>query len=122
MNLEEHIRRCYAHDLPDASLDSADQALVVYRSGYLEGLKDGQQINGEVDALQVRKQSKLNFDRGYAQGIAYGAFAASHVGFPEGMLNEGDYMLKMNAAKLMRDAITAALEGSAAAARKRSAE
>ena len=106
--LEEHIRRCYSHDLPDAkNIDSAEEALLVYRSGYLEGLKDGQHISGEVTEQRTENLAQLNFDRGYVQGLSYAAFGASHVGMPEGMDKFPDYVSRLHAANIMRDKISA---------------
>jgi len=108
VTLEEHIRRCYSHDLPDAkTIDSAEEALIVYRSGYLEGLKDGQHICGETAELRTENLAQLNFDRGYAQGLSYAAFGASHVGIPEEMEKFNDYVGRLHAANMMRDKISA---------------
>lgn len=114
MTLEEHIRRCYSHDLPDAStIDSAEEALVVYRSGYLEGLKDGQHINGEVDDLKARMHSGQEFNRGYAQGISYSAFGASNVALPPINNHGNDYVGRLHAANTTRTAIVAWLQQAA---------
>lgn len=119
MTLEQHLRRCYATDYPDTptTIETAEEALIVYRSGYLSGLKDGQAIQSVTDALKARQYSQHEFNRGYAQGVAYAAFAASHASLPTLNCPANEYVIRLHAASLTRTSIVDVLQVAAKTAR-----
>jgi hypothetical protein len=104
MNLEQHIRSEY--DASFADDPEPKLSIEIFAAGFKAGMRIGQHISQESLQMAMEKAENQGFDRGNAQGLAYAAYAGSHVS-TEGI---NAAMTPSEAAIAMRDAITLFLE------------
>ena len=116
ITFEDHIRREYEAAFPEPIVDGLPVTpVMIFKAGYHTGLKDGQTIASDTLSLVKEQSRTVGYNAGYAQGISYCAYIASHsstFGIDAGMP-------PATAATAMRDAITRALEFAAQTARER---
>lgn len=109
--LLEHLQASYAEAFP---VEHDATPFELWSAGYHTGLQDGQTIKGTTDEIRTEQERALNWDLGYAQGVAYAAFIASHASTVD-----VSQMDPVKAAVTMRESITAAISLAAENAKNR---
>ena len=103
MTFEDHLRAEFESEFGD---DPLATTFDIYTAAYRHGLRDGQIIAEQILATTREQAEAGGFLKGEAQGIAYSAYAASHVSTVD--IHNG--MTPAQAATQMRDNIVATLE------------
>ena len=80
-SLEEHIKSIFDktyEGCDTAVLESNPRAygLEWVRVGFYAGMEAGRKMRGEIDELAAFNKTKLDHNRGYAQGLSYAVWVA----------------------------------------------